>query len=124
MRVPRRPESEPTAFSKAATAAVRRLKADKRISNADISAATGMSTNYIAERLRDEKSFTLNDIELVADFFGIDATDFLIDARAASRSNVTELRPRNDSGYVDDALKEQGYETAAGSDETQADEFE
>lgn len=116
--VPRVPESEPTAFSKAVTAAIRRLKADRRASNADIAAKTTLSANYIAERLRDEKSFTLSDMEELGDFFGFEPGAFLVQA-APTPSNVRELRP-NVGGYVDDALH--GLDTAAGTDETQADE--
>lgn len=36
-------------------------------------------------------------------------------------ANVTELRP-NDSGFLDDAIHDEGLDTAAGSDETQADD--
>lgn len=120
--MPRRPETEPTPFSKAVTAAIRRLKADRRISNADITEKTGLSGNYIAERLRDEKSFTLSDMELLGEYFGFEPGQFLVDA--AAPSNVTPFPRRNDSGYLDDAAHEQGLDTAAGTDETQADEYE
>ena len=76
-----------------------------------------MSGNYIAERLRDEKSFTLSDMEQLGEFFGFEPGAFLVEAAA---SNVTRLRPRNVSGYTEDALH--GLDTAAGTDETQAEE--
>ena len=104
------------------TSAIRRLQADRRISTAEIARGTNLSANYLNERLRDEKSFTLTDMEELGQFFGFDATEFMVEANA-SRSNVTELRP-NVGGYLDDAIKDQGYATAAGTDETQADEDE
>lgn len=117
--MPRRPEPAPTPFSKAVTASIRRLRADLRLSIADIAEATGLSGNYVAERLRDEKSFTLSDMEALGDFFGFEPGQFLVDA-AAETSNVTPFRGRNDSGYLDDAVHE--LDTAAGTDETQAED--
>ena len=118
--MPRIPEPAPTAFAIAASAAIRRLKADNRVSNAEISDKTGLSTNYIAERLRDEKSFTLSDIELLAKFFRLDPTALLVEA-ARPIATVTPIGKRtNDSGFLDDSVH--GLDTAAGKDETQADE--
>jgi hypothetical protein len=76
-----------------------------------------MSTNYIAERLRDEKSFTLSDIEELGGVFGFEPAAFLA---GVATSNVIPLRVPNVGGYLDDALH--GIDTAAGTDETQADE--
>lgn len=90
--------------------------AHRRISNAEIARETNLSATYIAERLRDEKSFTLTDMEELARFFGFDATEFLVEANAV-RTNVTELRPRV-GGSVDDGGTDQ-EQWAAGSDRTE-----
>lgn len=38
---------------------------------------TGRSNNYLAERFRKEKSFTLTDIEVICFALGLDCSDFL-----------------------------------------------
>lgn len=84
----------------------------------ELAANSEKSANYLAIRFRGEASFTLNDIDDLAVILGFDAGDFLASVQVTP-SNVTPLRP-NDGGYLDDAVH--GLDTAAGTDETQADD--
>lgn len=92
-----------------------------RISIADIARGTTMSANYLAERLRHEKSFTLTDIETLGEFFGFDAAEFLgaIDADAPS-ARVTPMRRRTDVG-AGSQNSDTDLPYAAGDDDSQAD---
>jgi transcriptional regulator with XRE-family HTH domain len=86
--VPRSPEPAPSPFARAASAAIRRLLGELRYSQAALSRGTSLGETYIAERLRDEKSFTLSDIEEISGFLGIDPEEFLLDVRRAQRADV------------------------------------
>jgi len=53
------------------SAEVRALMGALRVSQAALAAKCGMSENYLGHRLRDEKSFTLNDLESIIDALGL-----------------------------------------------------
>ena len=80
------------------------LKSHER-SQAWLARKADLSENYLSERLRLVKSFTLTDIEKIADALGIDPVQFLLDMdrepipggispadAAAHRRNVTGHR--------------------------------
>lgn len=49
------------------SAEIRARMAARRISGKQLAALAGMSQNYLATRLRDEKPFTLDDVEMLMD---------------------------------------------------------
>lgn len=53
------------------------------MSQADIARGTDLSANYLGERLRDEKAFTLSDVEQIAEFFDLEPDTFLIEVSRA-----------------------------------------
>jgi transcriptional regulator with XRE-family HTH domain len=97
--VPRRPESEPSPYAKAATTAIRRLLADRRLAAADIARGTDLSANYLGERLRDEKAFTLSDIEQIAAFFDLDPAAFLVEV---ARAHADDVGTDGDTAGIDE----------------------
>lgn len=71
-----------TALSRAVTAEIRAQMGAQRISGNQLAKLAGMSQNYLATRLRDEKPFDLDDIEKIAHFLDdrIDAHQFILRA--------------------------------------------
>jgi|SRR5690625_1240797 len=74
-----------TAFAQAVAAEVRAELAAQRISGSELAKRVGLSQNYIATRLRDEKPFTLDDIEMIRSALGaaVECHEFI--ARAWAR---------------------------------------
>lgn len=65
-------------FARAVTAELRARMAAERITLRDFAAKAGFkSHNYLAIRLRDEKPFTLDDVDLVAAFFDESGAEFI-----------------------------------------------
>jgi transcriptional regulator with XRE-family HTH domain len=116
--MPRQAEQEPGPWSRAVAAAIKRVIDDRGMSIRELAQSTEKSSNYLAVRFRGEASFTLNDIDDLSIVLGFDAGEFLASVNV-NRGEVIQLRP-DVSGYLDDALH--GIDTAAGTDETQADE--
>jgi transcriptional regulator with XRE-family HTH domain len=54
--------------------------ARQRVSTVWLAKATGVSRNYIGKRLRDEVSFTLNDVEAICAALGEGLAEFLVTA--------------------------------------------
>lgn len=115
--VPRRAEPQPSEYARAVSAAIRRMRDDRGESNAEIARRTTLSANYIAERLRDLKSFTLTDIELLGEHFGFDPADFLGAVQVGAARPVRRVGgPVGAAGHH----RGTGEPIAAGDDDTQA----
>lgn len=50
----------------------------RRVSGNQLAAMTGLSQGYVAKRLRDETSFTINDIERICDALGEKFFDLVV----------------------------------------------
>lgn len=114
-----------TPFGRAVVNAIEAARVAEGLTKVALIERSGVPANTFHTRMRGEKPFNTNEIEKLAAALNRDPLLLLREAASSvdSGAKVTPIRP-NDGGYIDDALKEQGYETAAGSDETQADEFE
>lgn len=78
-----------TGFSLAAHDAIRNaIKHDRRTTN-DIAAQSGMSTDYLYKRLRNELPFTVTDIERICNTLNIDPYE-LLQQPASDDTNVLE----------------------------------
>lgn len=58
-------QSEPGPFARAFSAQVRASMARQRISGSQLAAMIDKSQSYVSKRLRDESSFTANDVEAI-----------------------------------------------------------
>jgi transcriptional regulator with XRE-family HTH domain len=65
-------QPEPGKFARAISAQVRSSMARQRISGAQLATKSGRSQSYISKRLRDEASFTANDVEAICEVLGED----------------------------------------------------
>jgi transcriptional regulator with XRE-family HTH domain len=70
MSMPTGKQSEAGPLARAVAAEIRAAMGRHRVSGNQLAAMTGISQNYIAKRLRDEASFTVNDIERICDALG------------------------------------------------------
>ena len=78
-----------TGFSLAAHDAIRNaIKHDQRTTN-DIAAQSGMSTDYLYKRLRNELPFTVTDIERICNTLNINPYE-LLQQPASDDTNVLE----------------------------------
>lgn len=59
------------------SAEVRAIMASRRITGLAFAPKIGVSQNYLAKRLRDERPFTITDIERIAKEFELDPSEFL-----------------------------------------------
>ena len=80
----KQPESGP--FARAISEEVRAHMARPRISASQLAKMSGLSRNYLGKRLRDETSFTANDIEAICKALNVDLLSFI-------ESAVRNLRP-------------------------------
>lgn len=72
------PEGSRSPFARAVSAEARARMAARRITLRELAAAAGFSShNYLAIRLRDEKPFTLDDVDRISQFFEESALEFL-----------------------------------------------
>ena len=76
---------KPGPLSRAVSAEVRQAMARQRISGTELARMTGRSQGYISKRLRDESSFTANDVEDIVAALGEDLLAFVHAAAMASR---------------------------------------
>jgi len=88
----------------------------------------GKSEKYARERLNGTFEFTLNDIERFCEFIGVQPEVFIgrierdfVEEAVAPMASITPIRS-NDGGYLDDAVHEQGLQSAATDDDSQADD--
>jgi len=65
MPVPLGKQPEPGPFARALSAEVRAIMARHRITASRLAQRAGMSRGYIGRRLRDEVSFTVDDVEVI-----------------------------------------------------------
>ena len=65
MSMPTGRQSEAGPLARAVAAEIRAAMGRHRVSGNQLATMTGISQNYIAKRLRDEASFTVNDIERI-----------------------------------------------------------
>jgi hypothetical protein len=73
----RKAEPAPGAFSNAVVDALKDVLDNDNRFVVNLVQPTGLSNNYLAERFRKEKSFTLSDIELICNALDLDCADFL-----------------------------------------------
>jgi transcriptional regulator with XRE-family HTH domain len=71
--------SEPTpgVYSRAVVEALKALMGEAQLSGSSLAKKTGKSNNYVATRMRNEKSFTLHDIADIGKVMGFDPAAFL-----------------------------------------------
>jgi len=93
MGVPSGKQPEPGPFARAVSAEIRSAMARQRMSGAQLAAKTDRSQSYISKRLRDESSFTANDVEDICEVLGEDLFELLRAAVLASRRPRTGHRP-------------------------------
>jgi len=65
MPVPSGTQPAPGPLARAVSAQVRALMAERRMTAQALAEAAGLSRSYLGKRLRDESSFTVNDIEAI-----------------------------------------------------------
>lgn len=63
--------------------------ARRDLSGADIIPVLGISRNAVYERLRGTRSFEVNELDLIADFIGVDVTVLMTAALADKRELVS-----------------------------------
>jgi transcriptional regulator with XRE-family HTH domain len=63
--------------------AIRLHMEEQGVSGKSLAAMIGLSQNYVASRLRDERAFTVNDIEAISAALGIPILDLVRDAGVA-----------------------------------------
>lgn len=121
--MPKGSMSAPSPFSRAIAEEISAQRQRHEVTQEEIAEAIGKSQTYISDRVRSGYLWTTNDLDAMSPLFGMSAFDLvaLAEARVEKAGNVTQLRP-GVGGFLDDAV--QGLDTAAGSDETQADEFD
>lgn len=94
-----------TPFARAVSAEVRSAMAARRLSVREVAHQAGFkSHNYLAIRLRDERPLTLDDVELICEYLGEEAVDFVrrahrlhderywVEASALARLNPSAVR--------------------------------
>lgn len=75
------PDGARSPLARAVSAEVRSLMAARRVTGRTLASAIGLkSHNYLAVRLRDEKAFSLDDLELIAAYFSVDPATLISDA--------------------------------------------
>ena len=76
-------------LARAVAAEIRSRMAAQRVSGKRLAERVGMSQNYFATRLRDEKPFTLDDIAAIArELDGSDGHTFIVEANARHSDRV------------------------------------
>ena len=73
-------EPLPGAFSRAVTAELRAVMGRHGISAREVAAAAGRSPGYVTKRLRDEASFTTNDLADICAGINLDLLSLLVAA--------------------------------------------
>jgi transcriptional regulator with XRE-family HTH domain len=65
--------------------------AERRITAQDLAVKSRLSRSYLGKRLRDESSFTVNDIEAICDALGVELEVFAADVvRRRKREKARE----------------------------------
>jgi transcriptional regulator with XRE-family HTH domain len=97
--VPTKREQPPTAFAVATTREIKARIEELGVTNAAVARKTGLSQNYLNERLREEKSFTLSDIEHLADYFKVSPAELMA---AAELRIAVDVGAGSDTSLVDE----------------------
>lgn len=82
MSMPTGKQSEAGPLARAVAAEIRASMGRRRVSGNQLAELTGISKNYIAKRLRDEASFTLNDVERICEALNESFTQLIAQAAA------------------------------------------
>lgn len=85
MGVPSGTSPKPGPFARAVAAEIRSAMARQRISGVVLAQRTKRSQSYISKRLRDETSFSANDVEDICEALGEDLFELLRAAVLGSR---------------------------------------
>lgn len=124
----RQPLEAPDQFARLVASAIKREMGDARMSGRTLAGHLGKSEKYARERLNGTFEFTLNDIERFCEFIGVQPEVFIgrierdfVEEAVAPMASITPIRS-NDGGYLDDAVHEQGLQSAATDDDSQADD--
>jgi len=92
--VPSGKEAESGEFARAISAAIRWSMVRQKISATQVAARTSRSQSYISKRLRDEVSFTANDIDEICKVLNEDLVQLVVSAaRAATAARKGPGRP-------------------------------
>lgn len=84
MRMGRQADGAPGAFALAVAREIRREMGDRRLSGRGLGDVLGKSEKYVRERIAGTLSFALNDVEVFANYLGIDPEELI----ARIESNV------------------------------------
>jgi transcriptional regulator with XRE-family HTH domain len=93
MGVPSGTAPTPGPFARAVAAEIRSAMARQRMSGSALARKTDRSQSYLSKRLRDEVSFSANDLEDICEVLGEDLFELLRAAVLASRRSRTGHRP-------------------------------
>lgn len=85
--VPRGKEPEPGRFAVAISDEVRLAMTRHRVSGSKLAAMAGKSQSYISKRLRNESSFTANDLEVICAAMNEDLLALVIRAARVVRGS-------------------------------------
>jgi transcriptional regulator with XRE-family HTH domain len=97
-------EGSRSVLARAVSAEVRARMGARRMSQREFAEAVGfLSHNYVAIRNRDEKPYTLDDIELICSYFNEDPQDFI---RRAMESHADDVFAESMAATVDPGLAE------------------
>ena len=90
-RVPLGSQPSPGPLARAVSAQVRALMAEHLITAQDLAKKAGLSRSYLGKRLRNESSFTVNDIEAICEALDESLEVFSIDVvRRRKRDKAQE----------------------------------
>jgi len=77
--VPSGTQPAPGPLARAVSAQVRALMAERRMTAQALAEAAGLSRSYLGKRLRDESSFTVNDIEAICEALDFELSEFALE---------------------------------------------
>ena len=75
MSMPSGSQPKPGPLARAFSGHVRMVMARDRVTAQELAEKTGLSRSYLGKRLRDEVSFTLNDVEAISSALGLKLPD-------------------------------------------------
>jgi transcriptional regulator with XRE-family HTH domain len=102
---------------------IQKLIGERGLTDVQVLKSAGMPRNTFYAKMRGDSAMTTEDIDKLAQALSVEPELILRNASRGHLSVVPPLDPDlpgNVGGYLDDALH--GLDTAAGTDETQADE--
>lgn len=107
MAMPLRSQPPPGPFARAVSDQIRHTLTDHRISGAKLARMIDRSQSYMSTRLRNEASFTVQDVEAICEALGEDLLSLLRDAVMASRRALAHDKkpPPQGGGFVASTLR-------------------